>query len=166
MVTRLSKIILIWAVALFSSLVALGNLTDYDSNFVLVVHVLTMDTTFPDNSAMWRAIEANWAHHLVFASIILAEVLVALLCWLGGFQLLKARNNPLLFNAAKKTAIAGLTLGILLWFTGFITIGGEWFLMWQSQVANVQQAAFRLVMILLVILIYVVQQDGESGNRE
>lgn len=164
MMTRLSKIVLVWAVALFASLVVFGNLTDYDSNFLLVVHVLKMDTTFPDNTAMWRAIEANWIHHLVFASIILAEALVAFLCWLGGLRLFQARHDPMRFNSTKKTAIAGLTLGILLWFTGFITFGGEWFLMWQSQVANVQQAAFRLVMILLVILIYVVQQDGERDS--
>jgi predicted small integral membrane protein len=42
-----------------------------------------------------------------------------------------------------------------------MTIGGEWFLMWQSETANGQQAAFRLVMIVTVILIYLVQIDEE-----
>jgi hypothetical protein len=36
---------------------------------------------------------------------------------------------------------------MVLWFSGFITVGGEWFLMWQSEIWNGQEAAFRLVVI-------------------
>ena len=43
-----------------------------------------------------------------------------------------------------------------------MTIGGEWFLMWQSEVANGQQAAFRLVMIIGIVLVYLIQTDEES----
>ncbi|SER04199.1 Predicted small integral membrane protein [Nitrosomonas sp. Nm51] len=163
MYTRLSKVALVWAVALFALLAAFSNVTDYESNFTIVAHVLKMDTAFPGNVRMWRAIEAPWAHHLVYGLIILVEAAVAVLCWLGGFCLFKSRHDPVLFNRTKKFAISGLTLGILLWFTGFITIGGEWFLMWQSQVASGQQAAFRLVMILSVILIYLVLPDEERS---
>lgn len=122
-----------------------------------------MDTTFPNNKGMGRAIEAPWAHHLIFLLIILTETIVAILCWLGGFYLFKSRRDPMQFNQAKKPAITGLTLGILLWFTGFMTIGGEWFLMWQSQEANAQQAAFRLVVILSAILIFLVLPDKEEN---
>jgi len=163
MFTRLSKIILVWAVAFFASLAAFSNLSDYDSNYTIISHVLKMDTTYPDNNGMWRAVDAPWAHHLVFALIIFIEALVAVLCWLGGFQLFRARHDFRQFSQVKKIAIAGLTLGILLWFTGFMTIGGEWFMMWQSQVANGQQAAFRLVVVLSVILIYLVQPDDEKA---
>ena len=163
MYTRLSKVALVWAVALFALLAAFSNVTDYESNYATVAHVLKMDTTFPGNAGMWRAVEASWMHHLAYGLIILIEATVALLCWLGGIYLFKSRHDPALFNQAKKIAISGLTLGILLWFTGFITIGGEWFLMWQSQVANGQQAAFRLVMILSVILIYLTFPDDENN---
>ena len=37
----------------------------------------------------------------------------------------------------------GTTLGFLVWFTGFLVIGGEWFAMWQSATWNGQEAAFR-----------------------
>ena len=56
-----------------------------------------------------------------------------------------------------------LTLGICLWFTGFITVGGEWFLMWQSETWNGQQAAFRLVVILGIVLLYLIQPDGREN---
>lgn len=165
MVMRLSKLVLVWAVAFFASLAAFSNITDYNSNYTLVAHVLKMDTTFPDNNGMLRSIEASWIHHLIFCLIIFVEAIVAALCWLGGFRLFRSRHDHVRFNQEKKLAILGLTLGVLLWFTGFMTIGGEWFLMWQSQVANGQQAAFRLVVILSVILIYLIQPDGPDEER-
>ena len=148
--------------ALYASLVAFGNVTDYHSNFFLVSHVLAMDTTFPNNQSMWRAIESPVLHHIAYSVIIGTEVVIALFCWVGGFRMLKTAGNAVTFNHSKKMAIVGLTLGFLLWFTGFMTIGGEWFLMWQSDVANAQQAAFRLVVIIAIVLIFLVQPDEDS----
>jgi predicted small integral membrane protein len=145
--------------ALYASLVAFGNLTDYNSNFSLVTHVLTMDTTFPDKQGMWRAIHSPFIHHTVFGFIIGIEIVIAGLCWLGGLRLYQNLKDPTSFNQAKGLAILGLTLGFILWFTGFMTIGGEWFLMWQSATANGQQAAFRLVTIIGITLIYLTQTD-------
>jgi len=161
--TRLSKILLVWALALYVSLVVFNNLTDYGSNFAFVSHVLMMDTTFSENKAMWRAIDSPLIHHGFYWLIILVEAAVALLCWLGGWRLLKSINDSIRFNEAKSVAIAGLTLGIILWFTGFMTVGGEWFLMWQSETWNGQNAAFRLVVIIGIVLLYLVQTDGEAN---
>ncbi len=159
MLTRYSKIALVWAIALNTSLVVFNNLTDYDSNFWFVVHVLTMDTTFPDNQGMWRAINSSAFHHLLYWIIILVETATALLCWWGGARLLRARHQVQDFNQAKGIAVAGLTLGIILWFTGFITIGGEWFLMWQSDVWNGSQSAFRLIVVFGITLLYLARSD-------
>jgi predicted small integral membrane protein len=160
--TRSSKVLLIWAVALFVSLVVFNNLADYESNYAFVSHVLKMDTTFPENRAMWRAIDSPPLHHASYWLIILVEAAIAVLCWLGGFRLLRSIHDSSRFNRAKGVAIAGLILGIILWFTGFITLGGEWFLMWQSQIWNGQEAAFRLVVILGIVLLYLIQPDGSA----
>jgi predicted small integral membrane protein len=165
MATKLSKVALIWAIALFASLAAVSNITDYDSNYKLVSHVLKMDTTYPDNKGMWRAIDNPIIHHLAYGCIILAELVIAVLCWLGGYRLVKSSKNPDGFNDAKGMATLGLTLGFLLWFTGFMTIGGEWFLMWQSEVANAQQSAFRLVLVIGITLVYLVLPDGENKSQ-
>ncbi len=153
---------MVLAFALYASLVAFGNLTDYNSNFSLVTHVLMMDTTFSDNQGMWRAIHSPFIHHTVFGFIIGIEIVIAGLCWLGGLRLYQNLKDPASFNQAKGLAILGLTLGFILWFTGFMTIGGEWFLMWQSESANGQQAAFRLVTIIGIALIYLTQTDEET----
>jgi len=155
---------MVLAFALYASLVAFNNLTDYNSNFFIAAHVLLMDTTFPDNQGLWRAIESPFLHHAAYAMIIVTEILIAGLCWLGGLRLCQNIKNPSSFNQAKGLAILGLSLGFFLWFVGFMTIGGEWFLMWQSEVANGQQAAFRLAMITTVTLIYLVQVDEDKHS--
>jgi predicted small integral membrane protein len=159
MTTRITKILLVWMVALFALLVVFNNLTDYNSNYQFVSHVLSMDTTFPGNQGMWRAITTPAFHHAAYALIILSETVVAVLCLRGGFLLFKARGDAARFNRAKGGAVLGLAAGVVLWFTGFITIGGEWFLMWQSHIWNGQDSAFRFVVILGVVLIFVNQED-------
>lgn len=160
-VTRYSKLILVWAVALYASLVVFNNLTDYGSNYQFVSHVLQMDTTFPGNAGMWRAINTPILYHIAYIAIILTESVVAILCWVGGYRLYRAIQEAAAFHHAKATAVAGLTLGLLLWFAGFIAVGGEWFLMWQSQTWNGIQAAFRLTAILGIVLVYLTLPDGD-----
>ena len=161
MFTRLSKTILVWAIALHTSLVVFNNLSDYDSNYWFVVHVLKMDTTFPDNQGMWRAIDLTAIHHSLYWVIILVEAAVAALCWWGGLRLFRAKDDAKSFSQAKGIAIAGLTLGIILWFTGFNSVGGEWFLMWQSEVWNGLQSAFRLVVVFGFTLLYLAFPEAD-----
>src|SRR5919106_1568566 len=150
---RCSKILLVASVALFTTLVVFNNITDYGSNYAFVEHVLRMDTTFPNNKGMWRAITSPTLHHAAYMLIILVEGITALLCWAGAVKLLGAlRKGVIEFNRSKNVAIAGLTLGFCLWFMGFIGIAGKWFLMWQSPQWNTQQAAFRLTTIFGIVL--------------
>jgi predicted small integral membrane protein len=65
------------------------------------------------------------------------------------------------FERAKRLAIAGITLAFLIWFLGFMVIGGEWFAMWQSTTWNAQQSAFRFYMTALVVLLFVNQTEAE-----
>ena len=161
MPVRLSKIAFLAAIALFFTLVVFNNTTDYYSNYFFVKHVLSMDTTFEGNSGMWRAITASWVYHAFYIGIILAEALAAFLTWKGVFGLFKNRNEVTVFKTKKAPAIYGLTLAILIWFVGFIAIGGEWFLMWQSTKWNGIEAAFRIVAVCGIALVYLIGPDGE-----
>jgi len=53
---RLAKIAAIAALAAYALIVACDNIVDYGSNYEFVRHVLSMDTTFPGNALMHRAI--------------------------------------------------------------------------------------------------------------
>lgn len=150
------------AIALFASLVAFGNITDYGTNFVFVQHVLSMDTVFPETTIRYRAITSPALHHAAYVLIIVAEAATAVLCWIGAHRMLRAIKMPsAVFNCSKSIAIAGLTLGFLVWQVGFMSIGGEWFGMWMSEQWNGVPSAFRFLMTILGVLIYVAMPDSE-----
>ena len=52
-------------------------------------------------------------------------------------------------------------MGFLVWFFGFMVVGGEWFAMWQSQTWNGQDAAFKFYVAIIGVLIYLNQPDGD-----
>ena len=159
---RAAKIAMVAAIALFATLVSFGNLTDYWTNFAFVQHVLSMDTIFPNSEIGYRAITSPALHHLACALIIAAEILTAVLCWIGAVALLRSvRAEAATFHRAKTFALLGLVLGFLLWQVGFMTIGGEWFGMWQSSQWNGVASAFRFVMVIAAVLIFVAMPDGE-----
>lgn len=161
---RIIKTVLVSAVSLFALLVAFNNITDYGSNFAFVQHVLTMDTTFEGNQLMYRSIDAPAVHHIAYAVIIFCEALAGILCAYGAWQLWKARKaEQSEFNKSKALANYGLTLGIVLWFTGFMTVGAEWFLMWQSSTWNGQAAAFKFIVILFLVLFFLNQKEHEES---
>lgn len=165
-VIRAAKIAMVAAIALFATVVAFGNITDYGTNFAFVQHVLSMDTIFERSTIRYRAIDSPALHHLAYGIIIATEALTAVLCWIGAYALLRRlRAAATTFNRAKAFAVAGLTLGFLLWQVGFMAIGGEWFGMWQSKSWDGVPSAFRFVMVIMVVLIVVVLPDGEIDPR-
>lgn len=158
---RLAKIALVTAAGLFCLLVGYNNIVDYGSNYMFVQHVLSMDTTFPDNAVRSsRAITDPRMHQVAYWLIIAAELGVGLLCIAGAVRLLMAVNTPApQFNGAKTTAVLGLASGMLFWFFGFLVVGGEWFQMWQSQIWNGQEAAFRFIASLGLFLVFLSFDD-------
>lgn len=161
MIIRLSKILLVAAVAFYCTLVAFGNITDYWSNFPAVERALMMKEIFPSSTISYRAISSPILIHLAFIVIITMETLTALLCVLGAWNLFKARKkDAVVFNQAKNGAIIGLTLGFLTWQVLFMSIGGEWFGLWMSSLLNgAISTAFHIFMVMISVLIYVVIKD-------
>ncbi len=164
-ITRLTKTAFVAAIALFASLVSFGNITDYNTNFAFVQHVLLMDTIFPDAEIQYRAITSPALHTAGYVLIIAAETLTALLCWIGAFCMLgQIGSDARSFNRSKKWAIAGLAVGFLVWQVGFMTIGGEWFGMWMSSTWNGIESAFRFFITIIAVLIFITMPDGEIDN--
>ncbi|HUA79909.1 MAG TPA: DUF2165 domain-containing protein [Dyella sp.] len=159
---RLAKILLPLMLAAFAFLVTFNNIIDYRSNFLFVQHVLSMDTTFPGNALMGRAITHPAMWHASYWLIIASEGAACLL-WLGGAVALwrARRQDAASFSAAKRLVTAGCVLGFAIWFFGFMVVGGEWFAMWQSTTWNGQEGAFRFYMAILGVLIFVNQPDAD-----
>ena len=152
-IVRLAKTALMAAMAGFFTLVVFNNVTDFNSNYMFVHHVLDMDTTFPGNRGMWRAVYPATAHLIFYLGIIAYEALNMALCWWAAAAMLRTRNGtPLAFSRAKAIGVIALTAGMLLWLVAFLEIGAEWFLMWQSKSWNGQEAAFRMTAIEGILL--------------
>lgn len=153
-IVRLCKITLVASVALLFTLIALDNITDYNGDWQFVQHVLSMDTIYPSSSLHWRAIKDSTVQEAAYLFIIATEAAVAVLLWLGACRLVMTIGTQY-FARAKSLAIAGLTIGLLLYMAGFIAIGGQWFVMWQSQSWNGQQKAFDFIAMIGAVLIVV-----------
>jgi predicted small integral membrane protein len=163
MITRTAKVLLLAGIALFYTLVVFNNVTDFNSNYQFVRHVLAMDSTFPGNHGMWRALPSPGLHMAFYVSIIGWEAATMILLWWGVARLVRALRLPAAaFNSAKRLPVMALILSMLMWLVAFLTIGGEWFLMWQSHTWNGLEAAFRMFVVVGLVLLIVIQPEGDS----
>ena len=161
-ILRVSKSIVCLSLAIFALLVCLNNFLDYESNYAFVQHTLSMDTVFPDNTLKYRAILDPFVWSLAYGLIIFAEFLTGALLLMGAISLLKNLNSPLVFNRAKNWVYLGCLTGFLLWFFGFIVVGGEWFCMWQSEKWNGVEAAFRFVVFIMFTFLFTAMSEDNQ----
>jgi predicted small integral membrane protein len=146
---------------LYILLAAFGNLTDFGTNQEFVRHVLAMDTTNfgaepgtnLDDDVMWRAIENETVQDIAYIAIIAWEWLTGIVLVTGAVLWLQGRHRG--YDQARMVSTIGLLMLILLFFGGFIVIGGEWFQMWRSNAWNGLDPAFRNTMLAIGSLILV-----------
>jgi predicted small integral membrane protein len=162
LLSRLGKTLLTSTLALYFLLVAFNNMIDYGTNFRFVEHVLSMDSIPADANVLWRAIRNPQVHHVAYWTLILWELLTGCICGLGAKRLFSALRSKQEFDDAKTLPIAGLWLGLLLWSFVFITIGGEWFLMWESSAWNGELPALRMFTLNAITLLFLYLPDAAS----
>ncbi|MCI0466524.1 MAG: DUF2165 domain-containing protein [Beijerinckiaceae bacterium] len=159
---RLAKILCAAAVAFYMALVVFNNVTDYWTNFAFVADVLDIEQVSPRSDIRWRAITSPALHHAAYVLIILTEFLVAMLTFGGALAMgLALKASAKRFEHAKVKAIAGLSFGFLLFEGGFVAVGGEWFGMWQSASYDAVPSAFRILVTMLGVLIFISLKDEE-----
>ncbi|MGJ0394842.1 MAG: DUF2165 family protein [Methylocystis sp.] len=160
MLIRFSKILLTAALGVLILLVAINNVTDYNTNYQLVSHVMSMDQVPAGSPLEWRAVTSATAHRLLYAFIIAVEFAAGALIIAGVWRLMLMRKaEAARFNAAKGVAIAGLALAVGLYLFGFMAVGGEWFQMWRVG-ADLQQAAFRFIGCAALVMLFLGQPDA------
>ena len=149
------RILLAAASALHLVLVALNNLTDYNSNLFFVQGVFSMDDVFSNPVNNWRAVQSPILIHLGYGLIIITETVAAVCLCIGTLKMVVGRRtSEVAFTSGNSWVIRGLVIALLLWFGGFIVIGGEWFLMWQSEKFNALPSAFQLAVLYFLLLMF------------
>jgi predicted small integral membrane protein len=153
--------------AAYYLLVAIGNITDFNTNQAFVQHVFEMDTTFGDDDMTWRAITSSAIQNIAYILIIAWEVLIAaVLIWavVAWVAALRGRAG---YNRARRLSTLGWTMVLLLFAGGFIVVGGEWFVMWQSDEWNGLDPALQNVTIagLALILAHLPSREWDVPVR-
>ena len=162
MMERRLKIFMTGGIAVLCIFIVAGNVHDPGANLLFVQHVFGMDTILPGSAMADHALPNPLMWRIGFWLIVMGEAVTAILFVVGTVELLLARNlNARDFHQAKRFVFVGAGCGFLVWFLAFLAIGGEWFAMWQSQVWNGQQAAFRILASILLVLIFVAMPDAE-----
>lgn len=155
MENRTLRLLLAAGTALHLSLIAFNNLTDYQSNLFFVQGVFAMEDTFSHPVNSWRAVQSPVLMQAGYWLIILTEIAAAVCLWIGLVKMFLSRIlSDEQFRDGNSWVVRGLMIALLLWFFGFIIVGGEWFLMWQSEKFNGQPTAFQLAIFYLLLLMY------------
>ncbi len=152
---RLIKIFFGVSIGLYMLLVCFNNIIDYGSNFEFVSKVSGMEDIFSNKRNGWRSINSKLLQNIFYLIIIAWELLITIFVAIGIIRMVsKLKSSAVDFEYSKKFLTIGLFLGVILWFSLFVTIGGEWFLMWQSKIWNGQNTAFLLTICFMLFLIY------------
>ncbi len=160
MTIRMGKILMLFSISFFFFMVILNNVLDYENDFAYVQHILSMDTTQKSPYLMHRSIQSPIIHHITYGCIIGWQIIVATLCFVGALKLVKHKSSPsIIFNNAKGTGVIGLTCGFLLYSFAFVTIGGELFVMWQSEIWNVLRSSHMFMSMIGIVLIFLAVKD-------
>jgi predicted small integral membrane protein len=89
---------------------------------------------------MWRAVTSPGLQLTAYILIIIWEALTAIVLAIACVMWIRGGTR------ARSHATAGWLMMMLLFGGGFIAIGGEWFVMWQSQQWNgLQPAVFNFL---------------------
>ncbi|WP_328382599.1 DUF2165 domain-containing protein [Streptomyces sp. NBC_00400] len=159
----LAAAVLTGTVALYITLVAFGNITDFGTNRDFVRHVLAMDTTFKDPDLMWRALTSQAVQDTAYLAIISWETVTAVVLLAAtALWFIGARRGSI--ARARQLSTVGLLMMVLLFGVGFLAIGGEWFSMWQSKQWNGLEAATRNLTVAGIALV-VVHLPGAAGKQ-
>jgi len=173
-VARLVTSLFVLMVAAYYLVVAFDNITNpvnaNASNWPFVQGVLSGDGVPADSGFEWRFTDATWFHALSYVVIIAGEAATGVVLLLAGIWGLRSvRSGPRWGHVQRWTYIGGL-LGLGVFFFGFITVGGNWFIMYLNSKWNGMEPAFQnsvmtLGMLVLVTGVLVGSQLTDDRNR-
>ena len=156
---RVCTSIFVLMVAVYYLMVAFDNITNPTnpnaSNWPFVQGVLSGDGVPADSGFQYRFIDAEWFQVVSYIGIITGETLTGLLLLIAGILGLRRSASCPRWGGAQKWTYAGGTLGLAVFFLGFMAIGGNWFIMYLNSKFNGLEPAFQNSVMTTFMLVVV-----------
>jgi len=147
------------ALGVLMFLAGMNNALSPHGTYAPVEMAVGMQGTFGDPMVMWRAIESPAIIWLGAIVIILTELVSGVILLYAAYKLWSARSSASEFNAAKSTAVTGLSIVACFYLIAFGVICQEWFMLWQDREVGTLQEAFRTFATAMLILVWVNTDD-------
>jgi len=158
-IARLAASLFVLMTAAYYLVVAFDNITNpvnpNASNWPFVQGVLSGDGVPADSGFQWRFIDATWFQVLSYIGIIAGETITGILLLIGGILGIRRTSACPRWGRAQKWTFAGGTTGLLVFFFGFITVGGNWFIMYLNSKWNGLEPAFQNSVMTALMMIFV-----------
>lgn len=170
-VARLVASLVVLMAAAHYLIVALGSITNptnpTGSNWPFVQGVLSGDGTPPGNGFEWRFIDAQWFQALAYIGIIAGETLAAIGLIADAVLGLRRSGDPAAWERSQRWTLGGSVFGLLVFFLGFIVVGGNWFVMYGNSKWNGLEPAFQntVTTLLAMLLVVGVALRGRVADR-
>ena len=159
---RYFKIILVFFVALQALFYVAGNLANWDSAVSTVGYVLSQQEHLYYPNHIFPALTSKALVVAALLIIVTAELSVGTLALKGCWYMWRARkDDAAAFDRAKQFGLMGCLMAMVVWFGGFIVIGGALFQMWQTQVGDGSWSG-AFMMGGISALIYLVVEKNEA----
>ena len=124
-------------VGLSAVLLVAGNIANWNAGLGTVGYVLSMEGHEVYGSHIFPPVTKPALVTIAFLLILAGEILVGALSLKGAWDLWSARTGSAdAFNAAKTYAVMGTGMAVVVWFGGFVVIGGVLFQMWQTEIGH------------------------------
>lgn len=159
---RIFKLLLAVVVGLQALLYALQNVVNLEQAHSFVATVLAMRDHGAYPHHFGPAIESSALAWCALWIIIAGELLAGLLCFKGAFDMARSLRAPgAEFQHAKRHALVGCGVAVLVWFGLFMAIGGAYFQMWQTEmgIASLEGAFMYTVSSGLALVIIHLADD-------
>jgi len=162
MAIRYLKLILVLFVGLEAWFYFAANIANWDSGLAAIGYVLGQDGHEYYPVHIFPSLTSPVAHVIAFLIILSGEFLVGALSLKGALDLWKMRNaSAEAFNASKRYAIMGCSMAMVVWFGGFIVVGGALFQMWQTELGDSSfDGSFVYAVTAGLILLFVDRPDN------
>ena len=148
-------------VALGALLWAVQNLVNLESAYGSVAYVLSNADHVAYPKSVGPAITSPALVWLALGVILAGEFATGLLAAKGAWDMFARRHaSAAEFHAAKRFAVLGCGMAVVVWFGIFTVIGGALFQMWQTEIGDASfTGALHYAIINAAILIFLEMPD-------